>query len=161
MFLFILAVVTALGVALSRAITRPVQRAWDSQAQFVADASHELKTPLTVILANADILAEDEGGLNPEQSKWVGGIRSEARRMRGLVEEMLFLARSDNVARSEHAEAPELDLSLLVREACLTFDAVAFEANVELVDVGRGRHRHQGRPRPDRTPRQVARRQRD
>lgn len=138
-FLFILAVLTALGVALSRAITRPVQRAWDSQAQFVADASHELKTPLTVILANADILAEDEGGLNPEQSKWVGGIRSEARRMRGLVEEMLFLARSDNVARSEHAEAPELDLSLLVREACLTFDAVAFEANVELVEsVGDG-----------------------
>lgn len=132
-FLFILAVVTALAVALSRAMTRPVQRAWDSQAQFVADASHELKTPLTVILANADILSGREGRLDADQAKWVDGIKGEARRMKGLVEEMLFLARSDNDARAEHADAPELDLSLLVGEACLTFDAVAFEANVELV----------------------------
>lgn len=125
----------ALSIFLARVIARPVKRAWDAQAQFVADASHELKTPLTVILANADILLKgDSGALGPEQRKWVTGIGSEAQRMKGLVEEMLFLARNEDAAEHRGGEAPECDLSGLVRQACLTFDAVAFEAQVELDD---------------------------
>ena len=48
--------------SLSAFITRPVRRAWEQQAQFVADASHELKTPLTVILSNTDMILGDVGG---------------------------------------------------------------------------------------------------
>lgn len=125
----------ALGIVLSRVITKPVQRAWDAQAEFVADASHELKTPLTVIIANADILLRHREDLNAEQSTWVTGIQGEARRMKGLVEDMLFLARSDEEPRGPQERPPEVDLSDLVRQACLAFDAVAFEARVQIVDA--------------------------
>lgn len=133
-FLCMLGALFALSIALARLITRPVQQAWDAQARFVADASHELKTPLTVILANTDILAAGPDNLTVSQKKWVEGIQSEGRRMKQLVEEMLFLARSDAAGTAPASAAPEVDLSDLVRQACLTFDAVAFEAGVELVE---------------------------
>ncbi len=132
-----LLVLFVLSIFLARVITRPVKKAWDTQAQFIADASHELKTPLTVILANIDILLRNESGsLREEQRKWIAGIGSEARRMKGLVEEMLFLARNEDEDAAAHRDGdpPECDLSALVRQASLTFDAVAFEAQVELVD---------------------------
>ena len=133
-----LVVLVAVSIVLSRIVTRPVQRAWEQQGEFVADASHELKTPLTVILANADILQAHPDELSAEQSKWVASIGSEARRMKGLVEEMLFLARSDSEggpARPEE-EAPEVDLADVVRQSCLSFDAVAFEVGVTIVEDG-------------------------
>lgn len=129
-----LAALFALSLFLARVITRPVQQAWDSQAQFVADASHELKTPLTVVLANADILASRPELLDADQTKWLTGIRIEAQRMKKLVEEMLFLARNENAQERQAVEREEFDLSHLVRQACLSFDAVAFESGAALED---------------------------
>lgn len=120
------------SIGLSRLITRPVQQAWDRQGEFVADASHELKTPLTVILANADILRDHPDELTADQAKWVASIESEAKRMKGLVEEMLFLARSDAAPEAKPAEMPEVDLADVCRQSVLSFDAVAFEAHVEV-----------------------------
>ena len=77
---------------LSNMALRPVERAWEQQRQFVADASHELKTPITVILANAGILLSRPEETVVQQEKWIGFIQEEAARMRSLVEDMLFLA---------------------------------------------------------------------
>ena len=86
----------AAAVLLSWWATRPVEQAWRQQRQFLSDASHELKTPLTVILSNAEML--DTASLEDRPARWADNIRSEARRMKTLVEEMLTLARADNLA---------------------------------------------------------------
>ena len=84
-----------ISLLLSSLALRPAERAWEQQRRFVADASHELKTPLTVILTNTGILLSHPEDTVAEQRKWVEYIRDEAQRMRELVEDLLFLARHD------------------------------------------------------------------
>ncbi len=114
---------------LSKWALRPVEEAWDQQRRFVSDASHELKTPLAVIVANTQILQKDAG--IPEKSRrWVKSTSDEAAHMKGLVEDLLTLARADEAAAgtSEGALRHErVSLSEVVDEAALEFDAVAFE----------------------------------
>lgn len=87
---------SVISLLLSTLALRPAERSWQQQKQFVADASHELKTPLTVILANAGILLAHSGDMADGQRKWVEYIQAEAQRMKSLVEDLLFLARSDD-----------------------------------------------------------------
>ena len=114
---------------LAGVVIRPTAEAWEQQKRFVADASHDLKTPLTVILANADILREQPEKTVGEQMQWVNGTAEEAERMRGLVNEMLELARSED--RRAVALAP-LSVSDLCERTVLQFEPVAFEKGVEL-----------------------------
>ncbi len=104
-------------------VMRPVERSWKQQRQFVADASHELKTPLTVILANLSILEEEQG-----ENAWLTIARKEAVRMKGLVEDMLFLARSDAVQK-KLPQTP-VPLSDLLWESALSFEVVAYEKQI-------------------------------
>ena len=119
-----------ISLFLSKLATRPVAKAWEQQRQFVADASHELKTPLTVILANSGILLSHREDTVAAQAKWVEYIQEEARRMKGLVEDMLFLAKSD-AARLPATRLP-VDMSELTEGCLLPFESVAFEAGVTL-----------------------------
>lgn len=80
---------------LSSWVVRPVERSWAQQKQFVADASHELKTPLTVILANTGILLSHPQDTIRQQERWVVNTQEEAVNMKKLVDEMLYLARTD------------------------------------------------------------------
>ena len=116
------------SVLLSFWATRPVERAWRQQRQFLSDASHELKTPLTVILSNAELL--DGTGLAEKPARWTDNIRSEAQQMRTLVEEMLTLARADNAVQT--AVMADLSLSDTVQDCALAFEPVAFEAGKRL-----------------------------
>lgn len=108
----------------------PVERAWKLQKQFIGDASHELKTPLTVILANLKILKRDEN-LTTEQSKWVDNTNDEAVRMKDLVEEMLYLARGD--VEGNKLNNTDVNFSELVEEVLLTFESLAFEKGLTLM----------------------------
>ena len=119
-----------ISLFLARLAVRPVERAWEQQRQFVADASHELKTPLTVILANTGIVLSHPEDTVRAQSKWLSYTREEAQRMKGLVEDLLFLAKSD-AQRASRARLP-VDLSGLVTGCLLPFEPVAFEAGVAL-----------------------------
>ena len=125
-----LLVLLGIAAAASRWVTRPVERAWRQQRQFLSDASHELKTPLTVILSNAELL---EGAALPEKpARWSGNIRCEAEQMRTLVEQMLTLARADN---GVHPAAMEpVNFSDVATECVLSFEPVAFEAGKPLED---------------------------
>jgi len=111
---------------------RPVAKAWSQQKQFVADASHELKTPLTVILANQKILLAHPERTIGEESQWIKNTQSESNRMKSLVEDMLFLAKSDSQQAKQALSA--INFSDLVQGALLSFASVAFEANVRMED---------------------------
>lgn len=119
-----------ISLFLSRVALKPVENAWTQQQQFVADASHELKTPLTVILANAGIVEGHPNETVASQDKWIHYIQEEAQRMKGLVEDMLFLAKHDCARQSTKAQP--CNLSDLVTGCVLRFESVAFESGVEL-----------------------------
>ena len=119
-----------LSMGLAYWITKPVERAWNQQRQFVADASHELKTPLTVILSNPDMLLNQCTEADEHSEKRLGNIRAESIRMKGLVEDMLDLARSD-AGRLKQQLAP-VSVSDTVMDAVLLFEALVFERQKEL-----------------------------
>lgn len=123
-----LLVLLGISVLLSRWATRPVEKAWRQQRQFLSDASHELKTPLTVILSNAELL--ETADLADKPARWADNIHSEARQMKRLVEEMLTLARADNMVRT--AVLAEVSLSDIAADCALAFEPVAFEAGKPL-----------------------------
>ena len=118
-----LAVLFVCSYVLSGAVTRPVDRAWQQQKQFLSDASHELKTPLTVILSSAELLEQSAA---PEQKQYVDNVRAESRRMKRLVEDMLTLSRVER--GGEHLPDTTADLSDAAADAALRFEPVAYEA---------------------------------
>ena len=123
-----LALLAGASFLLSLRVTRPVERAWRQQRQFFSDASHELKTPLTIILSNAEML---EGAALPErESRWRDNILSESRQMKTLVEEMLTLSRTEDAQRKP--TVADVDLSDLSEDCALAFEPVAFEAGKPL-----------------------------
>jgi len=119
-----------ISLFLSKIALRPVEKAWEQQRRFVADASHELRTPITVILTNAGILLSHPRDTIEAQSKWVTYIQSEAQQMKGLVEDLLFLARND-YTRPPISPSP-LSMSDLVTGSLLAFESIAFEKGVNL-----------------------------
>lgn len=110
-------------------VVQPVEKAWRQQRQFIADASHELKTPLTVIMTNAELLQNPDYD-EQSRSAFSSSILVMSKQMRNLVEQMLELARTDNV-QSDKTFCP-LDFSRLVLEAVLPFEPVFFEKGLTL-----------------------------
>ena len=128
-----LGVMLIISVGLSIWIVKPVEQAWNQQRRFVADASHELKTPLAVIIANNQILASDPN-IPKESQRWIESTADESAHMKNLVEELLELARTDEtVAGSQGVmqKAP-VDFSAMVENAALEFDAIAFERGTSI-----------------------------
>ncbi len=125
-----------ISLFLARWAVRPVEKAWDQQRQFVADASHELKTPLTVITTTTELLS-DPACPESDRARYTGSILTTARQMRSLVESLLDLARADNGAAKMAFD--HLDYSQLVTSAVLPFEAVLFEAHLTLTtDIREG-----------------------
>lgn len=118
-----------ISLLLAHAVTKPVEKAWEQQKQFVADASHELKTPLTVIMTNAELLQGDKCS-REEQLSFSGNILVMSRQMRSLVENMLELARVDSHASTADFEI--FDLSELISDGLLPFEPLFFEAGLNL-----------------------------
>ena len=119
-----------ISLFLARQTLRPVEEAWAQQRRFVADASHELKTPITVILANLGVLLAHPDEPIRANRQWLDNSREEAVRMKGLVEDMLFLARSD--ADQTPMVTERVNLSDLLWSSLLSFEPVAFEQGVEM-----------------------------
>lgn len=118
-----------ISILLSKWAVKPVDLAWKQQRQFVADASHELKTPLTVITTNAELAQSPEYDEEKKQ-RFLASILTMSRQMRGLIEQMLELARVDNADSKEAFDV--VDFSKLVSDGILPFEPVFFERGLTL-----------------------------
>ena len=110
---------------ITKRITKPAQESFDKQKEFIADASHELKTPLAVIMASSDELKSDK-----KNQKYIDNIKYESERMSNLIKSLLDLSKLENgVSINSYKEE---DISKIVERICLTFEAIAFEQNIEI-----------------------------
>ena len=121
-------VIFLISLWLSGFAVKPVKKAWQQQKQFVADASHELKTPLTVILANNNIMMKHQNNTVSEETQWLESTEEEATHMKQLIDQMLFLAKSD--AGNNTIQFSDVDLSEIIEGTALNFEPVAFEREI-------------------------------
>ena len=114
----------AISIFLSKWAVKPVATAWLQQKQFVADASHELKTPLTVIMTNAELLQNEECA-EAERKTFSQSILLMSQQMKQLVEKMLELAKSD--ADQTKQQMKPVDFSKLILDTAISFEGVFVE----------------------------------
>ena len=129
MYTLIALIVGSLGyliisLVLARVALKPVEESWNKQKQFVANASHELKTPLSVIMANTEIIASHGSETVDSQRKWIDNTREESERMAGLVNDLLFLAKNDDGLK---AQMDAVNLSECIETVVLSHEAVLYE----------------------------------
>ena len=108
---------------LARKIVEPLEESYRKQKQFISDAGHELKTPVSVVNANAELLSRELG-----ENQWLSNIQYENERMDNLIAQLLKLARTDNVT----PQMEKIDFSHLVKGEVLPFETVAFENGLML-----------------------------
>ena len=118
-------VIAVITLYFSRWAMRPLVSAWTKQKRFISDASHELKTPLSVIMSSAQMLKYD---VEPD-NKWLANIENQSELMNELIKDLLELAKLDET--SEDIVMEEFDLSTMVENAALEFEATAFETGRE------------------------------
>lgn len=112
-----------LSVYIAKRIVRPLEDSFEKQKRFISDAGHELKTPVSVVSANAELLSREIG-----ENKWLANIRYENERMGELVTQLLELARTESAAM----QTERVDLSRLAAGETLPFECVAFEKGLTL-----------------------------
>ncbi len=111
---------------LSKWVSKPIETAWEKQNDFVSDATHELKTPLTVIATNTEAVLSNPDATIESQERWLDSIQGETSRMAGLVANLLFLAKID---AGEIRPSPEqLHVTELLEEMCMERESAFFEA---------------------------------
>ena len=115
----------AISMLLAKIVLQPVEDSLKKQTQFVADASHELKTPLSIIIANTDIVTSHPNETVESQMKWLEASRSESQRMAELVSNLLFLTKNDSGLR---VDMQKVNFSDCIGKTALGYDAVFYEA---------------------------------
>jgi signal transduction histidine kinase len=115
----------------SRAI-QPIEESYHRQRQFTADASHELRTPLAIIEANIDAIETNASEPVCQQKEWFGYIHAELDRTEKLIDDLLYLARTDEL---RSADDPPLDLSRACEGACAAMEALLYEKGIEFVSI--------------------------
>lgn len=143
--LFIMIIIMSAGLVLiffislllAKWTVKPVERAWTQQKEFVANASHELKTPLTVIATNTDVVLSSPDDTVKSQGKWLNYIKDETARMSKLVNSLLCIAKYDaNKAEIIHST---IDLSNLLESIVLQYEPLVFESGKLLcTDIDKG-----------------------
>ncbi len=124
-FVLIEIIIIIVSVEITRWIIKPVIESFRKQKQFVADASHELKTPIAIIMANAEALEKEL-----DEKKWLNNIKSETDRMNELVTNLLDLAKLEE--GKENEEHQEENLSKIVEMSVLTFESLMYENKIVL-----------------------------
>ena len=124
-----LGIFLVLSIFLARWAVKPVQTAWDRQKQFISDVSHELKTPLTVIMSNAELLRESPQ-LPEGADRYAQNITAMSYQMKDLVEGLLELTRVDNGQVKK--DFSRLEMSEVLAQSLLEFEPVLYEKGLYL-----------------------------
>lgn len=124
-FVLLEIVIILISLRITNWIIKPVIESFNKQKQFITDASHELKIPLAVIMANAEALERE-----PDEEKWLYNIKTESERMNELITELLNLAKLENEAKSEIYDVE--DLSKIIEKSLLTFESLIYENKIKL-----------------------------
>ncbi len=117
-------IVYIIAKKIARIIVKPVEEAFEKQKQFISDASHELKTPLAVIEANADVLQDKVG-----ENKWITYIQNETQSMNKLVNDLLTLSKMENI---KNVNMQKFDLSKAVEMEIAVFESMIYEKEIKL-----------------------------
>lgn len=123
LFLFI-------SIQLSHIASKPLEEAMEREKQFVADISHDLKTPLSVILANNSILMENQDATVGSVYRWIDSSQIAAKRMQQLITQMLKLA--DVERKNITIPLEEVDVSNIAMKSSLQLESLAYEKSVTL-----------------------------
>lgn len=126
--LIICVILEILIVIISRLLTKwiikPVEESFTKQKQFIADASHELKTPLSVIMASSEALEKSK------DDKWIKSIQNESDRMNNLIKSLLDLAKLEDPSSKKNYI--EENISKIIEKKILSFESLLFENNINL-----------------------------
>ena len=109
----------------SKRAVKPIAESYEKQNRFITDANHELKTPLTLILANLDIIESEIG-----ENEWINDIRCEGERMSALVNQLVALTKMDEDKNNLPTE--RFDISAVLSEVCDDFFALAEQKSKSL-----------------------------
>ena len=132
-FLLSFAVFLFVTVRLSKFASRPMERAMQLERRFVADVSHDLKTPITVILANNSILKSNANAAVATQMQWVDSTEAAAKNMMHLIDEMLTLSSLDErAARTPGSGMDAVSLSSAAEKAELQMESIAYDRKITL-----------------------------
>ena len=122
-FLILELIIIFMAKKLTNWIIKPVIESFEKQKTFIADASHELKTPIAIIMASSEALEK-----NKNEDKWIHNIKDESERMNNLVTNLLDLAKTVN----SNKEYSEVNISKLVEKSVLTLESLMYEKNIKL-----------------------------
>lgn len=111
-------VVSLLLYILSARIVRPISDSYEKQRQFITNASHDLKTPITIIDADMDVLEMDH-----EENEWLLDIRKQTKRLSELIQELVFLSRMDE--KENRFPMIDFPISDVVEETAQSFETLA------------------------------------
>lgn len=129
--LILFVIVGALMARFTKKTFVPIEEAFHKQQELVANASHELKTPITIINTNVSILSTGNYDWSDEQKKWLDGISTQVKRMSEMINEMLELARVEGTKNVKEYE--KINFSEILETAVLETETVMFEKGIELV----------------------------
>ena len=120
-----------ISIWLSRRAAKPMEQAIDMERQFVADISHDLKTPITVILANNSILRSDPDAKVGDQEQWLDSTDAAAKNMMELIGQMLTLSSLESAERTA-VKREILDLSNIAEKCVLQLESLAYDRGIML-----------------------------
>lgn len=103
-------------------IVRPVAESYEKQKRFITDAGHEIKTPLAIITADAEVLEMEQS-----ESEWISDIKAQTKRLSELTQDLISLSKMEET--STVLEMKDLDLSALLKSQTGSFGAVATASN--------------------------------
>ncbi len=130
-FLISLVIITGLSYILAFSATKPVQEAFDKEKSLLANASHELKTPITVAKTNIDLVLGSPDQTIAENRRWLEGAKYQIDRMNSLILQILELSKLER--KDYIAEKSELNISDLIEGILLSFEAGCYENNIRFV----------------------------
>ena len=130
-FLISSLVITAVGIIavlvlvilLSGTALKPIIESYEKQKRFITDAGHEMKTPLTVISANAEIIEMENG-----ESQWVSGIKNQVSRLASLTEKLVILSKMEEGVK---LEMNEFSLSEAIFDTCDQYKSISISGGVD------------------------------